>query len=160
MFMKRMSVFLLLIILGLMCDLTPLSFSKLRKDTIRVNVQGEVEQEGEYELDLYSTVQDALDAAGISEDADTSGMNPSALLKDADLIIVPQKKAEGETQRISINTADVDELCKLSGIGPSTAQRIIEYRNENGLFQQLEDLMKVKGIGQSRFEKIRDDICL
>ena len=158
--MKRMSVFLLLIILGLMCDLTPLSFSKLRKDTIRVNVQGEVEQEGEYELDLYSTVQDALDAAGISEDADTSGMNPSALLKDADLIIVPQKKAEGETQRISINTADVDELCKLSGIGPSTAQRIIEYRNENGLFQQLEDLMKVKGIGQSRFEKIRDDICL
>ncbi|MBE6111292.1 MAG: ComEA family DNA-binding protein [Erysipelotrichaceae bacterium] len=160
MFMKRMSVFLLLITLGLMCDLTPLSFSKLRKDTIRVNVQGEVEQEGEYELDLYSTVQDALDAAGISEDADTSGMNPSALLKDADLIIVPQKKAEGETQRISINTADVDELCKLSGIGPSTAQRIIEYRNENGLFQQLEDLMKVKGIGQSRFEKIRDDICL
>jgi len=158
--MKRMSVFLLLITLGLMCDLTPLSFSKLRKDTIRVNVQGEVEQEGEYELDLYSTVQDALDAAGISEDADTSGMNPSALLKDADLIIVPQKKAEGETQRISINTADVDELCKLSGIGPSTAQRIIEYRNENGLFQQLEDLMKVKGIGQSRFEKIRDDICL
>jgi len=158
--MKRMSVFLLLITLGLMCDLTPLSFSKLRKDTIRVNVQGEVEQEGEYELDLYSTVQDALDAAGISEDADTSGMNPSALLKDADLIIVPQKKAEGETQRISINTADVDELCKLSGIGPSTAQRIIEYRNENGLFQQLEDLMKVKGIGPSRFEKIRDDICL
>ena len=160
MFMKRMSVFLFLIILGLMCDLTPLSFSKLRKDTIRVNVQGEVEKEGEYELDLYSTVQDALDAAGISEDADTSGMNPSALLKDADLVIVPQKKAEGETERISINTADVDELCKLSGIGPSTAERIIEYRNENGLFQQLEDLMKVKGIGPSRFEKIRDDICL
>ena len=158
--MKRMSVFLFLIILGLMCDLTPLSFSKLRKDTIRVNVQGEVEKEGEYELDLYSTVQDALDAAGISEDADTSGMNPSALLKDADLVIVPQKKAEGETERISINTADVDELCKLSGIGPSTAERIIEYRNENGLFQQLEDLMKVKGIGPSRFEKIRDDICL
>ena len=74
--MKRMSVFLLLIILGLMCDLTPLSFSKLRKDTIRVNVQGEVEKEGEYELDLYSTVQDALDAAGISEDADTSGIEP------------------------------------------------------------------------------------
>ena len=160
MFMKRMSVFLFLIILGLMCDLTPLSFSKLRKDTIRVNVQGEVEKEGEYELDLYSTVQDALDAAGISENADTSGMNPSALLKDADLVIVPQKKAEGETERISINTADVDELCKLSGIGPSTAERIIEYRNENGLFQQLEDLMKVKGIGPSRFEKIRDDICL
>ncbi len=160
MFMKRMSVFLFLIILGLMCDLTPLSFSKLRKDTIRVNVQGEVEKEGEYELDLYSTVQDALDAAGISENADTSGMNPSALLKDADLVIVPQKKAEGEAERISINTADVDELCKLSGIGPSTAERIIEYRNENGLFQQLEDLMKVKGIGPSRFEKIRDDICL
>ena len=79
--------------------------------------------------------QDALDAAGISEDADTSGMNPSALLKDADLVIVPQKKAEGEAERISINTADVDELCKLSGIGPSTAERIIEYRNENGLFQ-------------------------
>lgn len=158
--MKRMSVFLFLIVLGLMCDLTPLSFSELRRDTIRVHVQGEVEQEGEYELGLYATVQDALDAAGVSENADVSGINPNVLLKDADLITVPEKKEEEQAQRVSINTADIDALCTLSGIGPSTAERIIAYREENGLFQTLEDLMKVKGIGPNRFEKIRDDICL
>ena len=54
----------------------------------------------------------------------------------------------------------MNTLCRLEGIGPSTAQKIIDYRNEHGLFQSLEELMNVKGIGQARFEKIRDQICL
>lgn len=158
--MKRLSVFLLLVLLAAMIDLTPLSFSSLHSDTIHVVIEGEVEKEGEYELALYSTLSEALDEAGLSEDADLTAMNPNTVLKDRDVIYVPQKKAETEKQRISINTADAEELCRLSGIGPSTAERIIAYREENGLFQSLEDLMRVKGIGESRFEKIRDDICL
>ena len=79
------------------------------------------------------------------------------ILKDHDHVIIPSLQ---QTTRISINTADVNTLCRLEGIGPSTAQKIIDYRNEHGLFQSLEELMNVKGIGQARFEKIRDQICL
>jgi len=56
--------------------------------------------------------------------------------------------------KISINSADIKELEQLPGIGPSLARRIIEYREEHGLFQKLEDLKKVKGIGDKLFEKI------
>ena len=158
--MKRLSVFLLLILLAGTIDLSPLSLSSLRKDTIHVQIDGEVEQEGEYELALYSTLDDALEKASTSDQADIEALNPSIILKDGDVIHVPRKKEESEKQRVSINYAEADELCTLSGIGPSTAERIIAYREENGLFQMLEDLMRVKGIGKSRFEKIRDDICL
>ena len=158
--MKRLSVFLLLILLAGTIDLSPLSLTTLRKDTIHVEIEGEVEEEGEYELSLYSTLNDALEKAKTSENADIEALNPSTILKDGDVIYVPRKKEETEKPRVSINYAPADELCTLSGIGPSTAERIIAYREENGLFQTLEDLMRVKGIGQSRFEKIRDDICL
>lgn len=157
--MKRLSVFLLLLILALGTDLTRFDFDSLRKDSITVRISGEVEKEGEYQLDLYSTLEDALNEAGVTEEADLSSLNPSIVLKDHDMIHIPQKKEETQVQ-VSINTGSLEDLCTLKGIGPSTAQRIIDYREENGLFQSLEELMRVKGIGESRFEAIRDDICL
>ena len=157
--MKQLSVFVLLALLALSIDFSALDFSSLRRDVITVTVSGEVENEGEYELDLYSTADDALALAGVTDTSDLSAINPSTVLKDHDVLNVPKIKEDEET-RISINTADAEELCRLQGIGPSTAERIIEYREEHGLFQQLEDLMRIKGIGPNRFEKIRDDICL
>ena len=58
--------------------------------------------------------------------------------------------------KININTADINELDKLPGIGDSTAQKIIDYRNENGKFNSIEDVKNIKGIGDSKFEKIKD----
>ena len=62
--------------------------------------------------------------------------------------------------KININTADGEELERLSGIGEKTARAIIAYRAENGAFQQAEDIMDVPGIGEKTFEKIKDDICV
>lgn len=62
--------------------------------------------------------------------------------------------------KININTATADELDKLSGIGPATAQKIIDYRTQNGLFKTIEDIMNVSGIGEGKFEAIRDIISI
>ncbi len=64
------------------------------------------------------------------------------------------------TAKININTADLQDLDKLQGIGPATAQKIIDWRNQNGLFKVLEDLKKVPGIGESKFEQIKNQVSL
>lgn len=73
---------------------------------------------------------------------------------------VSTSKKEELTSKISINNASVSELTKLSGIGESKAKAIVDYRNTNGKFNVLEDLMKVKGIGEKIFAKIKDNITL
>ena len=61
-----------------------------------------------------------------------------------------------EIQVVNINDAQSEELQTISGIGPTLAARIIDYRNNNGQFQQVEDIMSVKGVGSSKFEKIKE----
>lgn len=73
---------------------------------------------------------------------------------------ISTSKKEELTSKISINNASVSELTKLSGIGESKAKAIIDYRNTNGKFNAIEDLMKVKGIGEKIFAKIKDNITL
>jgi competence protein ComEA len=65
-----------------------------------------------------------------------------------------------EVKKININTATVEELATLPGIGDSTAKNIVEHRNNNGNFQTVEDLMNVTGIGEKKFEKIKDMITV
>ena len=156
--MKQLLVFIMLIMLAWSIDLKPYELMRNTTDQITVTIQGEVEQEGTYTFDMYTTLGEAIDEAGILEGADLDTLNRETVLKDHDVIVVPEKQPD--EPRISINTASAGQLCTLRGIGPSTAARIIEYREENGLFQTLEDLMRVKGIGSSTFEKIRDQICL
>lgn len=68
--------------------------------------------------------------------------------------------AQNTDEKININSAAVEELVKLPGIGDSTAKNIIEYRNSNGNFESKEQVMDVKGIGEKTYEKIRDRITL
>ncbi len=63
-------------------------------------------------------------------------------------------------EKVNINTAGVDELVALPGIGRAYAQRIVEYRDKNGPFKKLEDLINVRGIGEKTFERIKDHITL
>ena len=156
--MKQLLLFFVMVLLVMGVDLYAISLDQKTHDTITVTIEGEVDHPGSYQLPLYASLQELLDEAGTNENADLTVINPEMILKDKDLIIIPSQSQD--VQRISINTADLDTLCMLKGIGPSTAQRIIDYRNEHGLFQNIEDIMNFKGIGTSRFEAIKDRICL
>ena len=155
--MKQLPVFFCALLCIAFVCLDGLSLQEEKTDTITVTVTGAVQEEETLELERYSILQDALDEVSVSEDADLSTLNPQTVLKDKDMIVIPEKTDE---KPISINTADVEELTRLPGIGPKTAEKIILYREEHGLFQTLEELMNVNGIGPAKFEKVKDLICL
>ena len=155
--MKQLLIFLILIILSLGIDLKPLNLDRMRSDSIRITVSGAVQKPGLFTMPLYSSVQDVLDLCSPDPDADLSRINPQMILKDHDVLRIPEIRSE---PLVSINTAAAEELQTLPGIGPGTARSIIHYREENGLFQELQDLMRVKGIGPGRYEALKERICL
>ncbi|MCR4634068.1 MAG: helix-hairpin-helix domain-containing protein [Erysipelotrichaceae bacterium] len=124
---------------------------------MEVEIRGEVEKEGVYDLTLGDRFEDLIALSGLKEDADISKESLGRTLYDHELIVVPVKN---EIRLISINSADLDELCMLPGIGPSIAERIILYRNDNAGFKALQDIMNVKGIGKATYEKIKELITL
>ncbi len=157
--MKQTLIFLLLFVCALAVDLKPVSIASLQPSVMEVTVEGAVESPGTIQLPLYASMEDALQKTGVQEDADMDAINPMTILKDKDHIVIPSRTEEG-MQRISINTAPRERLIQIPGVGESIADRIIAYREENGLFQEIEDIMHVKGIGQTKFEKMKDYIGL
>lgn len=155
--MKLLAVFFCCMLLFLFVNNSSLDLETEKDEQITVTVEGAVEEERTLQLDRYATMQEALEEIQISENADMETLNPNTVLKDGDCIIIPEKKEE---KRVSINTATLEELVTLPGIGPKTAEKIIQYRMENGLFQSVEDLIRVKGIGEKKLEKIRDLVAL
>ncbi|MFO7152262.1 MAG: helix-hairpin-helix domain-containing protein [Bacillota bacterium] len=143
-----------------------LSGEVLEKARIVVHVAGAVKNPGVYELEEGSRVIDAVEAAGgYMPEADVSGINLAKKLQDEDKIYVPEQgevpgtgDASGSSSdgRVNINTADLQELDKLPGIGPALAQRIIDYRNQHGPFKSVEELKNVSGIGEKRFEELKN----
>lgn len=134
---------------------------------MRVHVSGAVVNPGVYEFPPDSRVEDAVQAAGgFGEGAAMDSINLAAILKDGAQIIVPQKNGLAkrsttvEAARIDLNSATRAMLESLPGIGEVTAQKIVEYREQNGLFTSIEDIQKVAGIGPSVFEKIKDLIIV
>ena len=85
---------------------------------------------------------------------------PASVQIQDDVSVIGPDKEEAEEEKININTADADLLTQLPGIGEVLAQRIIDYRNQNGPFADISDIMDVSGIGPSVFEKIKDIIVL
>ena len=155
-----MNIFFVLVILCLGIDLRKTDLSKASETPITVTVSGEVEEPRQLTLPPHTTIEEALQEVTLTEDADTSSLNPAMTLNDHDVLVIPAEKQKGGHPRISINTASSDELTALPGIGPSTAEKIVDYREEHGLYQTTEELMKVRGIGASRYEAIRDLITL
>lgn len=155
------------------------------KAPIAVHVIGAVPRPGLYEFAEGARVQDAIDAAGgLLTNANVDTVNLAALLIDGEQLTIPFKAGEGSTtteddslvlpgvtstpstsdtsdvELININEASVEELDTLPGIGPTIAQRIVDYRTENGPFQIIEDIMNVSGVGPSTFENIKDLITV
>jgi competence protein ComEA len=139
--------------------------------TISVYVSGAVKKPDVYTLPLNSIVKDAIAAAGgaIAE-ADLDRINLASHLSDQMQVYVPRKgeaapppngsTPDAATEQININTASVEELDKLPGIGPSIAQAIIDYRTQHGPFQTIEQINDVKGIGDALFAKIKAQITV
>lgn len=126
---------------------------------IYVNVEGEVVSPGVYMLEDGDRVRDAIEAAGwFTPDADQGAVNLAAPLRDGDHVHV--YKVGDVPQKINLNTAEAWLLQALPGIGETLAQRIIDYRNENGPFHRIEDLKEVEGIGPAKFEKLKDNITV
>ena len=134
---------------------------------ICVHIKGAVRSPGMYELDAASRVNDVIIAAGGAlERANLNAVNLARFLEDGEEIIIPEivSGAEtvsyNETQQVNINTADINKLCELGGIGEITARQIIKYRTERGGFSVKEEIMNVHGIGETLFEKIKERICV
>lgn len=131
-----------------------------------VHVLGAVTSPGLYVLDLDSRLVDAVAAAGgTTDDADLTAINLARVLSDGEQIIVPVIGAAAETggttpgdDRVDLNTADQAALEGLPRIGPALAERIITWREENGRFASVDDLLAVPGIGEKLLAGIRDGV--
>lgn len=145
------------------------------KKSIIVDVGGAVKTPQVVELKEDSRVADAISAAGgLKENADTAGLNQAAFLSDGEKVYVPAKgevspglssvssgAESGLSQgKININTATSEELQTINGIGPATAEKILDYRKNNGYFKKPEDLKNVDGIGDKTFEKLKEHITV
>ena len=165
-------------------DYSGVSFSNISNETnnkdekaedkhdekIFVDVKGAVKHPGVFETTKDKRVKDLIEEAGGPLDgADTSTLNLSQKVKDQMVIYVlkhgekPKQISEGgssssNTDVININTANKEQLMKISGVGKTKAEAIISYREKNGDFKKKEDITKVRGIGKATFEKIKDKI--
>lgn len=151
---------------------------------ILVHVAGAVERPGVHKLWQGARVIDAVRAAGPLPEANLDSLRLAAPLADGQTVVVPDRRAPnalgaaqagagiqgtsgsspqapaGGGSLININTAGLEELDTLPGIGPALAQRIIQYRETHGPFKSVEELKNVSGIGEKNFEKLKDKITV
>ncbi len=139
-----------------------------------VYITGAVPRPGVYALPKDARIQDAISAAGgFLAEADKSQINLAGLLEDGEKLDIPfiegaspvlgtplPEVVATTTELININTATAAELDTLPGIGPTTAQKIIDYRTQNGPFVSTEDIINVSGIGPASYERIKDLITV
>lgn len=151
--------------------------------TIMVHIMGQVNYPGVVELQENARIQDAIEAAGgTTSEADFSKINLAYILEDGmkiyipkigeeekqayitqdsgDTIIEENKKEEEGKLMVNINTASKEELESLPGIGESIATRIVNYRKENGKFSKIEDIQNVSGIGEAKYNNIKNYITV
>lgn len=157
-------------------------------NTIVVHITGEINYPGVVVLKEGARVVDAIEAGGGETDkADLSSLNLAYMLSDGEKIYVPNKeetsqesqgreyitsakdnseqsengaKSTGTNFKININTAKQEELTQITGIGESTAKKIIEYRTKNGKFKSIEDIKNIPGIGDSKFNAMKEEITV
>ena len=155
-------------------------------EKIAVHIIGEVNKPGIIYFEEGARINDAIEeAGGETKEADLAQVNLAYVLQDGQKIYIPNKKekittyiiqesgnngvveensntneSKEENEKVNINTASQSELDGLPGIGDSIAQRIIDYREQNGNFKSIEELKEVKGIGEAKFEEIKDRVTI
>ncbi|KRL91319.1 helix-hairpin-helix domain-containing protein [Lactobacillus kalixensis] len=151
---------------------------------VTVDISGAVKHGGVYTLKNGARLQELIEAAGgLKDNAQVKAINRAVMLKDQDKIHIPYKgeKVENATtvtsngestpstsgtsssqtgDKVNINTASAADLQKLNGIGEKKAEQIIAYRDQNGQFKKIEDLMQVSGIGEKTFAALKDQLAI
>jgi competence protein ComEA len=136
-----------------------------------VHVTGAVRRPGVYRVPAWARLDSAVKrAGGATPAADLAGVNLAAKVSDGQQVVVPARGAaaaaasaepgatDGPVAPISLNTATIDQLDELDGIGPATAQKIIDWRKEHGGFRSIDDLKQVSGIGPKRFDALKEKV--
>ena len=142
------------------------------------DISGEVNSPGVYEIKENSRLRDLIQlAGGLTDGANIDAINRARVVFDGEKIYIPSIEEKGisydnstysnvgisndySNNKININTADSDELQTINGIGPSMAEKIITYREENGPYLSIEDLMNVSGIGEKTFKKMEGQVTV
>ncbi len=157
-------------------------------DAICVYICGAVVNPGVYEVPVSSRIYELVDlAGGMTDDADTDSVNLALAVEDGDMVRIPTREetaggsaaagvvsgeqgivsgsgtgsgGSGGTSggKVNINTAGLEELTSLNGIGDAKAAAIVAYREEHGSFGSIEEIMEVSGIGEGTYDKIKEDI--
>ncbi len=146
-----------------------------KEKNIVVEIKGEVRKPNVYTLSENSIIKDLIEmAGGLTDNADLSNINRAKKLQDHELVYIANKNdtsskeaenvnsnitsQESSNKKININSATLEELKTLNGVGDSKAKSIIEYREQNGSFKSIEDIKNVTGIGEKMFERIKEQI--
>lgn len=152
--------------------------TKEEKSMIKVYVTGEVNSPGVIELEEGARIEDAINGAGgLKPEANLNDMNLAYEVSDGEKIYIPNLadaigndeteinssgdfSSSSNNSKVNINKATVPELTNVPGIGASTAEKIVSYREKNGKFKSVEDIKNVSGIGDSKYEKLKDYISV
>ena len=138
---------------------------------IYVDISGCVKNPGVYKVEPGTRIFQVIErAGGLTDGADTESVNRAEEVADGQKIVIRHMEASSEEEsiinsdkssgKVNINTADMSELQSVPGIGPATAQKIIEYREHNGKFKSVEDILNVSGIGDKTLENMRPYITV
>jgi len=141
----------------------PISLSPIPTEIpIQVFISGSVKNPGIYLLEKNSRLSDLVEKAGGFTTSNINEYNLASKLYDGqhvqigNVVETTQRVTPLENTKININEADIDSLCTLPGIGPSKAAEIILYRERNGFYEKIEDILNVPGIGETTFSQIKD----
>lgn len=158
-----------------------LETSEIEKEYIKIHITGQVKNSGIIELEKGERISDAIEkAGGTTELADLDNVNLAYVLEDGQKLYIPNKEEKNEqyiwtengeniieetkissvNSVININKADKQQLQNIPGVGPSMAERIVNYREENGKFKSVEELKNISGIGEKKFESMKEYICV
>ena len=154
------------------------------EENIIVYITGEVLNDGIVEIEEGARISDIIErAGGLTKEADLSKVNLAYKVQDGEKVYIPSKKEKNKEEKevislengeevipsgnntsvnskVNINKASQAELETLQGVGPSTAMKIIDYRNNSGKFKTIEDIKNVSGIGEAKFNNIKNSICI
>lgn len=153
--------------------------NKQEVSKIKVYIIGEINKPGVIEVEEGARLEDVIIlAGGTTNSSDLSKVNLAYIVEDGEKIYIPsiyENSQESDEklnnsdyiisenkkdEKVNINNADINDLCKLAGVGESLAKKIITYREANGKFKNIEDLKNVSGIGDKKYEGLKDYICI